>query len=84
MDVPVALDLAREALVTTLLIAGPVLAIGVLVGLVISLVQTVTQLNDQTLSIVPKIVAMVVAAIVFFPWVAQRTLEYTRQLFSDF
>ena len=58
------------------------LGIGLIVGLVISLVQTVTQIQDQTLSIVPKIVAMVGAAIFFVPWLAQRVIEYSQQLFA--
>ena len=53
-----------------------------IVGLVISLVQTVTQIQDQTLSIVPKIVAMVGAAIFFVPWLAQRVIEYSQHLFA--
>jgi flagellar biosynthetic protein FliQ len=84
MDLPFALDLGRQALLTALIIAGPVLGIGVLVGLTISVFQTVTQIQDQTLSIVPKIVAMVGAAIFFIPWLAQRVLEYSQEMFAAF
>lgn len=82
MDLSIALDLGREALLTVLIIAGPVLGIGLVVGLFISLVQTVTQIQDQTLSIVPKIVAMVCATVFFVPWLAQRLIEYTTQMFA--
>ncbi len=82
METMMALDLGREALITALIISGPVLGIGLVVGLVISLVQTVTQIQDQTLSIVPKIVAMVGAAIFFVPWLAQRVIEYSQHLFA--
>ena len=82
MDTPLALDLGRQALLTALVIAGPVLGVGVIVGLVISIVQTVTQIQDQTLSIVPKIFAMVGAAVFFIPWLAQRVLEYSQGMFS--
>ena len=82
MDVPAALDLGREALFTALIIAGPILAAGILVGLVISLLQALTQLHDQTLTIVPKIVAMLVAAFFFAPWLAYHVLEYTRAMFG--
>ncbi len=82
METAFALDLGREALLTALIISAPVLGIGLIVGLVISLVQTVTQIQDQTLSIVPKIVAMVAAAIFFVPWLAQRVLEYSQQMFA--
>jgi flagellar biosynthetic protein FliQ len=82
VDLPAAMDLARDALMTALLIAGPVLGIGMLVGICISLVQTVTQLHDQTLSLVPKIVAMVAATLFLVPWLAARLLEYARHMFA--
>lgn len=82
MDLTSAMDLGREALLTALIISGPVLGIGVLVGLIIGLVQTVTQIQDQTLSIVPKIVAMVAAAMFFVPWLAKRAVEYTQDMFA--
>ncbi len=82
MDLTAALDLAREALLTALLISGPVLIAGLIVGLIISILQTVTQIQDQTLSIVPKIVAMVAAAVFFVPWLAQRVLEYSQSMFA--
>lgn len=82
MELSAALDVGREALLTALVIAGPVLAAGVVVGILISLVQTVTQLQDQTFAIVPKIVAMFAAALFFVPWVAGRLIEYTRSMFG--
>ena len=84
MELTLALDLGRQAMLTALIISGPVLAVGVVVGLVISLVQTVTQIQDQTISIVPKIVAMVVAAVLFTPWFAHRVLEYSQAMFGAF
>ncbi len=82
MDMSVALDLGREALVTALLICAPVLLIGLIVGLVISLIQAVTQIQDQTLSLVPKIVAMVGVAVLLLPWLAQRIAEYSQRMFA--
>lgn len=82
LELPAALDLGREALLTTLVIAGPILGTGILVGLIISLLQTLTQLQDQTFSIVPKIVAMFGAAIFFVPWLANRLLEYAQAMFA--
>jgi flagellar biosynthetic protein FliQ len=77
-----ALDMGREALLVSLLIAGPVLATGVLVGIAISLIQTVTQVQDQTFSIVPKIVAMFGALVFFLPWIGRRLIEYTEMMFA--
>ena len=82
MDMTLALDLSREALLTALVIAGPVLCVGVVVGLTVSIVQTVTQIQDQTLSIVPKIVAMIAAAIFLVPWLAQRVVEFSQDMFA--
>jgi flagellar biosynthetic protein FliQ len=82
MDLSAALDIGREALLTTLVIAGPVLGVGILVGLVIALLQTLTQLQDQTFSIVPKIVAMFGAAIFFVPWLANRLVEFAQSMFA--
>ena len=84
MDFTEALDLGRQGLLTALVIAGPVLGIGVLVGILISLAQTITQLNDQTLSIVPKIVAMLVAAMFFVPWLATQLVDYAQNMFAGF
>jgi flagellar biosynthetic protein FliQ len=82
LDLPAALDLGREALLTALVVASPILGAGVLVGLTISLVQTVTQLQDQTFAIVPKIVAMLGAAMFFVPWLAARLIEYARVMLA--
>ena len=77
-----ALDLARLALITTLQLAGPVLIVGMVVGLIISLVQAVTQIQEQTLSFVPKMLAMALAAMLFLPWLSTKIIEFTRQMFT--
>lgn len=82
MEMTEALDLGREALLKTLIIAGPVLGVGLLVGLLISLVQTITQIHDQTFALIPKIIAMIAAAVFFIPWVASRLVEYTQAMFA--
>jgi flagellar biosynthesis protein FliQ len=80
MNLGTALDMARAALFMALSTAAPILVIGLLVGLIISVVQSVTQLQEQTLTFVPKIAAMVVAASFFFPWIANRMLSYTQDM----
>ena len=80
MNTGEALDLGREALLMVLIISGPIMGIGLVVGFAISLFQSMTQLQEQTLSFVPKIVAMVGIAVVLVPWLAERLLEYTREL----
>ena len=82
MDLGYALDIGKEAFFMALSTSAPILAIGLIVGLVISIVQTVTQLQEQTLTFVPKITAMVVAASFFIPWIANRMLSYAREMFG--
>jgi flagellar biosynthetic protein FliQ len=83
MDPTDAVDLARDALMTALMIGAPVLLVGVVVGLVIGLLQALTQIQDQTISFVPKIVAMVAAIGFCLPWLIQVMMEYTETLFGD-
>ena len=78
-----ALDLSYDALLLALVLAGPIMAIGMVVGLVISVVQAVTQLHEQTLTFVPKIVAMGIATAVFIPWLTTRMVEYTQRLWGN-
>jgi flagellar biosynthesis protein FliQ len=80
MQIEQAIDLLREAMLMTLLIVGPILLIGMAIGLIISLVQAVTQIQEQTLSFVPKLVAMAAAVVIVMPWMFQRLIEYTRVL----
>ncbi|RJP35173.1 MAG: flagellar biosynthetic protein FliQ [Phycisphaerales bacterium] len=82
MDLGQALDLGREAFYMAMITSAPILVIGLVVGLVISVFQSVTQLQEQTLTFVPKIAAMVVAASFFIPWIARRMLDYTQTLFA--
>ncbi|MEM7623338.1 MAG: flagellar biosynthetic protein FliQ, partial [Planctomycetota bacterium] len=77
-------QLVRETLVLALKIAAPMLAAGVVVGLVISLVQTITSIQDQTLTFVPKIVAMILIAVVLLSWITQRLMEFAAYAFELF
>jgi flagellar biosynthetic protein FliQ len=78
------IELVRQALFITLKIAAPILLAGILVGLVVSLLQSITSIQDQTLSFVPKIVVMVIAAAILLPWITKRLVEYSAELFSLF
>ncbi|MBI4507630.1 MAG: flagellar biosynthesis protein FliQ [Chloroflexi bacterium] len=74
--------LGQGALLTIALVAAPVLLVSMAIGLLISLFQAVTQINEMTLTFVPKIVAVVGAMIVFGPWMMHMMLGYATQLFS--
>lgn len=76
-------DLARNAIFTALLLAAPMLAVALGVGLLISIVQTVTQIQEQTLSFVPKLVAVAVVFLVAIPWMIQLATRYTTELFRS-
>jgi flagellar biosynthetic protein FliQ len=82
MKLPEATDLVRQALTLALIISAPMLLIGLLVGIVVSLLQAVTQIQEQTLTFVPKITAMIAAAILLLPWIGQRLLDYAAAIFS--
>lgn len=77
MSLESALDMGREALTLVLILASPILGMGLVVGLFVSILQAATQVQEQTLSFVPKIIAMVVAAALFVPWIAQKIMDYT-------
>jgi len=82
MEIGEALDLGRDAFMMALTTAAPILLMGLAVGLTISLIQAVTQLQEQTLTFVPKIAAMILAAVYFIPWIATRMLHFTREMFQ--
>ena len=67
----------------TLLIGAPVLLAAIVVGLVISIMQAVTQIQDQTISFVPKIVAMLVTLLIVLPWAMTRMIEYSTDLIRE-
>lgn len=83
MSLDQATDLVRQALITALIVSSPMLLIGVTVGVLVSLFQAVTQIQEQTLSFIPKIVAMVASAVMLMPWISHRLMEYSAQLFGQ-
>jgi flagellar biosynthesis protein FliQ len=76
-------DLARNAITTALFLAGPLLMIALGVGLVVSVLQAVTSIQEQTLSFVPKLLAVAVAFLVGLPWMLQIMVKYTTELFRS-
>jgi flagellar biosynthetic protein FliQ len=73
-------DLARNAIMVAMLIAAPLLVVALLVGLVVSILQTMTQVQEQTLSFVPKLIAVGATLLVALPWMLQLLVEYTANL----
>lgn len=81
MNFEQATDVVRESLLMMLLISSPILIAAVVIGLIISVLQAVTQIQEQTLSFVPKIVGMGIVAILATPWVARMLMEFSERMF---
>jgi flagellar biosynthetic protein FliQ len=81
MTPDMATDLVRQALLVTIVVSGPVLIVGLLVGIVVSIVQAVTQIQEQTLTFVPKILLMLGISVVLMPWICQRLMDFTSAMF---
>lgn len=75
--------LAREAISVVLLVAAPMLGLGMLVGITVSILQATTQIQEQTLTFVPKIIAVMVAILIFGPWMLTIVTEFTQKLFYE-
>ncbi len=74
--------LVREMLLIVLKIGAPILVAGMAIGLLISIVQSVTSIQDQTLTIVPKLTVMVIAAAILIPWIIQRLVDYAAAMLT--
>jgi flagellar biosynthetic protein FliQ len=82
MSMEQAVDVVRESLTVMLLLSTPILGAALVIGLVVSVFQAVTQIQEQTLSFVPKIIGMGIVAILVTPWVATMIVEFSRRMFS--
>ncbi len=78
-----ATELIQNSVMISLIVSAPVMLVAIVLGFVISLMQAVTQLQDQTISFVPKIVAMVLTGLYLFPWILSQVMDYTIELFEQ-
>jgi len=76
------IDIARKAIETVLLVSAPMLLSALVIGLVISLFQAATQINEQTMTFVPKIVGVLVSLLLFGPWIIKVILAFTQGVFD--
>ena len=83
LDASTALDLCRSALISAMVIAAPVLIVGIVVGLVMGFFQALTQIQDQTVAFVPKLLATATVLVLCMPWVMSRMIEFTREVFQN-
>jgi len=73
----------REAIEVALLLAGPMLAVGLVVGVLVSLLQALTQVQEMTLTFVPKLLSISLVIVVLMPWMAQLMIDYTANLYAS-
>ncbi|MBM7598581.1 flagellar biosynthetic protein FliQ [Virgibacillus halotolerans] len=77
------LALAQKGIYTILLVCGPLLILALAVGLLVSIFQATTQIQEQTLAFIPKIVAVFVGLIFFGPWMLTKMVEFTADIFQN-
>lgn len=84
MSADYAVQLGRETLITTLWMVTPILAAATVVSLLISIVQVMTSIQDVTVATVPRLAVVAVATFILLPWLIQKVMSFTVQLFADF
>ena len=75
------IEVTQQAMKITLMLAAPMLIGALVVGVLVSIFQAVTQIQEQTLSFIPKILVIVAALVIFSPWMMETMVAYTRELF---
>ena len=75
-------EIGREALLPPLMVAGPLLLFGLVVGLAISVFQAVTQIQEMTLTFIPKILSVALALLIFLPWMINMLTDFTHHMFD--
>jgi flagellar biosynthetic protein FliQ len=83
MDAATAIDLCRSTLLAAVVIAAPMLIVGMAAGLFVGLMQALTQIQDQTVAFVPKILAMAAVLVACLPWLVVRMVDFTRTVFEN-
>ena len=82
MPADAVIDLGREAMLLTLSLAGPILIVALLVGTAVGFLQAVTQIQDATIALVPKILVVFLALAVCMPWLVERMLAFSQRMFG--
>jgi len=83
MDMGTAIYILRSGVLQILMMAAPILLVGMITGLIISVIQATTSIQEQTLTFVPKIAAIMSAIIVFGPWMISSMADFARRLFEN-
>jgi flagellar biosynthetic protein FliQ len=83
MDQGTVINIAQNALLITLYVSAPLLGLSLIVGLAVSIFQATTQIQEQTLSFIPKILAVIAAIAIFGSWMMKMLIEYTNNLYES-
>jgi flagellar biosynthesis protein FliQ len=83
MNQDTVVNLATQAMTLGLEVAGPILIVGLIIGLAVSLFQAVTQIQEQSLSFIPKIVGLALLIVILGPWMLDRLINYTTNLYMS-
>ncbi len=83
MSPEMVVDISRNAVQTILMVSAPMMLAGLIVGLIIGIFQAATQINEQTMTFAPKIVAVMVALILAAPWIINLVVSYTENLYQS-
>jgi len=83
MENEFAIEVISQAMKVTLMLSAPMLLSALVVGILVSIFQAVTQINEQTLSFIPKILVIIVALVIFSPWMMETMVSYTQDLFAS-
>jgi flagellar biosynthetic protein FliQ len=83
MDAQSVVSLAQQALGTTVLLAAPMLLVSLVVGLLVSILQAATQINEMTLSFIPKMLALVATLVIAGPWMITTFVDFMRRLYES-
>ncbi|MBS1960986.1 MAG: flagellar biosynthesis protein FliQ [Bdellovibrionales bacterium] len=84
MSEDIVMQIASETLKTMVLIAGPMLIAAMVIGIIVSVLQAITQINEATLTFIPKMVAIILVLVILAPWMMEVLQNYSSEIFGNF
>lgn len=84
MSEDIVMQIASETLKTMMLIAGPMLIAAMAIGIIVSILQAITQINEATLTFIPKMIAIILVLVVMAPWMMEVLQNYSSEIFGNF
>lgn len=84
MSEDIVMQIASETLKTMVLIAGPMLIAAMAIGIIVSVLQAITQINEATLTFIPKMIAIILVLVIMAPWMMEVLQNYSSEIFGNF